>query len=421
MSSIAADLGTGRRAREASRTQMQAASLKLCSPMRSRTLGRLLLALLLSGVPPAANALALRHDAASYRRYSHTCSRSSWLRSSLDESMPVSKQETVAMRWRIAQLRSEIEASRREVRALRAQLGDRAQPTVQLTAFWRRAFAGLQTFAVGAETARRSLALSLESEEGDPLGSLLGESQAMMRLASNITELYESSQLIELSPSLFARATQLEPRVPGLTRALEEHADVLAPEFEAILARLGQLEPHLPVLVERLDLLAPHASPLLRHADTLLEYAELDGAQLQTLLPYLDDFAPRLDAIAPHLLLLRPHLPLLVPYLPVLAPAAHRVLPHVALSANADLLLHYFGWTLRLPLLRRALFLPGVPRAIAILSRWLPTRRVRGPRDQWACDWEGCGVSYEANAERYYSAPASSAAVMKAVADAQRG
>ena len=47
-------------------------------------------------------------------------------------------------------------------------------------------------------------------------------------------------------------------------------------------------------------------------------------------------------------------------------------------SANVDVLLFYFGWVLRVPLLRRAIFLPGVPRAIALIAPWLPRRPVRG-------------------------------------------
>ena len=68
--------------------------------------------------------------------------------------------------------------------------------------------------------------------------------------------------------------------------------------------------------------------------------------------------------IAPHLLPLRPHLPLVIPYLPVLAKHTDRFAPYVAASANADVLVFYFGWMLKVraaapPALRATPNVPG--------------------------------------------------------------
>ena len=41
----------------------------------------------------------------------------------------------------------------------------------------------------------------------------------------------------------------------------------------------------------------------------------------------------------------------LLPHMPVVAPSAHRFARQLSVSANADVLLFYFGWLLRIPLL----------------------------------------------------------------------
>ena len=71
---------------------------------------------------------------------------------------------------------------------------------------------------------------------------------------------------------------------------------------------------------------------------------------------------------------------------------------------------------LRVPLLRRTIFLPGVPRLIAVVARWLPRRPVRGRTGgYYDCQWEGCGSSYAANAARYYGSNPGSPDVQNAV------
>ena len=73
---------------------------------------------------------------------------------------------------------------------------------------------------------------------------------------------------------------------------------------------------------------------------------------------------------------------------------------------------------LRVPLLRRVVFMPGVPGLIARVSMRLPRRPVRGPTSDLECDWEGCNTSYVANAARYYGTPPGSADVQRAVQEA---
>ena len=73
--------------------------------------------------------------------------------------------------------------------------------------------------------------------------------------------------------------------------------------------------------------------------------------------------------IAPHLLPLRPHLPLVIPYLPVLAKHTDRFAPYVAASANADVLVFYFGWVLKVHVAaveRLSTVAPVTPRAVAL-------------------------------------------------------
>ena len=82
----------------------------------------------------------------------------------------------------------------------------------------------------------------------------------------------------------------------------------------------------------------------------------------------------------------------------VIAPYASRFAPYVSVSANADVLLWYFGWVLRVPLLRRlVLNLPFLPRLASIFARWLPRRPVRGRTAAYTCDFNECDVvQYEA-------------------------
>ena len=131
-------------------------------------------------------------------------------------------------------------------------------------------------------------------------------------------------------------------------------------------------------------------------------YADENGKWLPQLLPFLPTFAPLFDSLGPHLAVLRPHLPQLLPHLKNIAPFAIRFAPYVTCSANADILLHYFGWILRIPILGRLVMrLPFLPRFSAFLSSRLPKRPVRGRTWDYVCDWEDCDVvQYESRLAR---------------------
>ena len=82
----------------------------------------------------------------------------------------------------------------------------------------------------------------------------------------------------------------------------------------------------------------------------------------------------------------------LLPHMPVVAPTAFRFANYLACSANADILLFYFGWVLRLPLGGWVLRLPFMPRLANFLVKWLPRwpvrgRRARGPAEAARVGW----------------------------------
>jgi len=182
------------------------------------------------------------------------------------------------------------------------------------------------------------------------------------------------------------------------------------PHLDDILERLDEIEPHLPFVLRHLDVLAPHCGPLLRHIDALLLYADDGGKYLDPLLPYVPRFAPLLDTLGPHLAVLRPHMGKLLPHMAVVAPSAYRFANFLDVSANADVLLYYFGWVLRLPwgIGQLMLKLPFMPRLASFLAKRLPHRPVRGRSCDYICDWAGCDVAAWTS-EQYVAAAASSA------------
>ena len=67
-------------------------------------------------------------------------------------------------------------------------------------------------------------------------------------------------------------------------------------------------------------------------------------------------------------------MPVILPHLPVIAPYVHRFAPYVSVSANADVLVWYFGPLLRMRILgfslgRFIMSLPFLPRLAALLVR----------------------------------------------------
>ena len=230
------------------------------------------------------------------------------------------------------------------------------------------------------------------------------DTQSLLRLGSNLSlaagymQLRQSPTLLPHTAAIIARAAVLEQYAPGILLAIDGQLALIEPHLDTILDRLDEIEPHMPFVLENLDALAPHTGSILDHFDALMLYADEDGVYLQQLLPYISRFAPLFDLLGPHLALLRPHLPKLIRHLDVIAPYASRFAPHLTVSANADVLLFYWGWVLRIPLLGPAVLrLPFLPRLAAFFARRLPRWPVRGRTANLRCDYEECDlVQYEA-------------------------
>ena len=110
--------------------------------------------------------------------------------------------------------------------------------------------------------------------------------------------------------------------------------------------------------------------------------------------------------------------------MPVVAPTAFRFANYLACSANADILLFYFGWVLRLPLGGWVLRLPFMPRLANFLVKWLPRWPVRGRTAYLYEDWEGCdvaGYTTEAAASERAAAVCGATRTARSASDARDG
>lgn len=213
----------------------------------------------------------------------------------------------------------------------------------------------------------------------------------------------ETPTLAPHLPAILARLDQLEDHVvPILERVLnnKRHLPSIEPYLDEILERFDDIEPHLPWILDNIDKLAPYCGLLLKHIDELMMYAEADEHEsfrdqydmAEQILPYLEYYVSRLDSIGPHLPLLRPHIPKLLKYNRI-----GKISPHIdklfvkgysdlSASANMDILLFWFGWTLRVPGLPALFFaLPKSPKIVSILANRLPRRFVRGRCSDITC------------------------------------
>jgi len=288
--------------------------------------------------------------------------------------------------------------------------------------------------------------LSRVAAAPDPWGFLLDQAKAGLLmtgslasrppLAASIIPYYPS--ILPHLPSIYTRLTILWPHVPGIARILDPYFDVVEPHIDRIMERMDQIEPHLPYLLLHLDVLAPHCGPLLDHFDELMPYASskeemergLEGwkecyieqrgskvdvdrltacvieswddalpeaeikmryqeaSYLPRLLPYVDFLVPRLDVLAPHLRLVHRHLPHILPYMENLLPYIPLFASHPKASANADVLVGYLGWILRVPVVPKILFIPKVPKLIAELSTVLPRKLIQPVLERRRRRWE---------------------------------
>jgi hypothetical protein len=199
-------------------------------------------------------------------------------------------------------------------------------------------------------------------------------------------------------PAILARLDKLEDHVASiLERVLNNsrHLHSIEPYLDEILDRFDDIEPHLPFILDNIDALAPYTGLLLKHIDELLLYAEAEEHEMskgsrydlaEQLLPFLEQYVSQLDAVGPHLPLLRPHVPLLLKHnrIAKISPHINRLFARgytdLSASANMDVLLYWFGWTLRIPGLPRLFFsLPWSSRIVSFLANRMPKRFVRGP------------------------------------------
>jgi hypothetical protein len=217
----------------------------------------------------------------------------------------------------------------------------------------------------------------------------------------------DTPTLVPHVPAILARLDKLESHVvPILEKVLNNrrHLASIEPYLDEVLERFDDIEPHLPWILENIDVLAPYTGLLLKHVDELLLYAtsnESDGvgteyALAEQLLPYLEYYVSRLDMVGPHLALLRPHIPKLLKHKRIakISPHIDRLFAggylHLGTSANLDVLLFWFGWTLQVPFLPRLFFaIPGSPRIVQFLACRFPKRFVRGFCSDVSCSVDG--------------------------------
>lgn len=242
-----------------------------------------------------------------------------------------------------------------------------------------------------------------------PVGFVANETSAGLRILGDLVLLPAAQRraqiatlrkhaplLVVHAPGILSRLDRLERYVPGIvTEILDgDHLASVEPHLDAILERFDEIEPHLPWVLDNIDALAPYVGSLMRHIDELLLYADEEYRWADDFLPYLPFFVSRLDALGPHLPLLRPHLKILAPHFRTLVPCVDRCLlePRAFdVSANADVLLWWFSWAFRVPLIPRAFAaMPGGPSITSFLARRLPRRFVRD-----YCSGIQCYVSYE--------------------------
>jgi len=337
------------------------------------------------------------------------------------------------LRLRVAQERAAVQRYTREIAALEKRLGGKDEGSVEARSIGQRQ-AELRSSAGRAEarilrlkSKQRSLGMptrrgplgssarlletffareqvsasvlaSLLASASDPWGLVRSDAMSLARITSRpdllagYARLPDAPLLLPHAAAIAARISLLEAHAPGLLLAVEGHLDVVEPHLDKILSNLDKIEPHLPFVLDNLPVLAPHCGILLKHMDALLLFADSD-AYLPSLLPYVPTFAPLLDDLACHLVLLRPHMRVVLPHLEAIAPSAHRFASAPAVSENADVLLYYFSWVLRLPAVgRRVLGAPGMPRIASLLARIMPKWPVRGGCAGVRCNFDGCDL-----------------------------
>ena len=138
-------------------------------------------------------------------------------------------QRRAAARWRIAQLRSEIQSAEREIDALKETLGSSGSVRPGLLgSLARRA----ETLAASSDQSVGVLRRQL-SRQRDPVGFLLSDAQSALRLMSNSTLAYNVARnwpkLMGHTPAIYTRLALLEPHAPGIMAKWDEYPPPLTP------------------------------------------------------------------------------------------------------------------------------------------------------------------------------------------------
>ena len=319
------------------------------------------------------------------------------------------KTEEEANTARIATLRRDAGVAESKIIQYKLRLG--AQKGATREGFFGAAARAAEVLSASEERSAAVLFSALRRQQ-DPWALLREDVTSVARLGSNFTlaagylKLMASgggsSRLPAHAAAILARSNKLEKYAPGILLAVDGYLDLIEPHLDLILERLDEIEPHLPWVLDNLDELAPHCGTLLDHFDALMCFADEGGRYLDILLPYLPLFVYQFDKLGPHLPLCRPHLDKLLPHLLVIAPHSERFAPYLTVSANADVILFYFGWVLRIRWLANLVMrLPFLPWLADKLARWLPRRPVRGNTAYYECVYDGCDiVEYEADLAR---------------------
>ena len=138
-------------------------------------------------------------------------------------------QRRAAARWRIAQLRSEIQSAEREIDALKETLGSSGSVRPGLLgSLARRA----ETLAASSDQSVGVLRRQL-SRQRDPVGFLLSDAQSALRLMSNSTLAYNVARnwpkLMGHTPAIYTRLALLEPHAPGIMAKWDKSPPPLTP------------------------------------------------------------------------------------------------------------------------------------------------------------------------------------------------
>lgn len=292
----------------------------------------------------------------------------------------------------------QIASTELQVSALQRQLSPPARARLAMRQFTRpiRTSVGV---LVRRLARKRDLWRFLTSQTLISARVLADLTRGMFGGAGLLDVLPHSQLLVVHAPAIYAHIDKLAAHVPGIVGILDSNLHFIEPHLDAILERFDDIEPHLPWVLEHIDELAPYCGQLLQHIDSLLLYAdgtararlpdEAEGGAANEaaatpgwadrLLPYVPFIVPHLDDLEAHLPYLRAHLDKVYPHLPVLAPYIGQFAKHAVCSKNADVLLWWFGWVLRVPVLHRIFLVPGVPPLCAWAASWLPRRWARGP------------------------------------------